>query len=484
MWRNLVPCHSKTPEHIAESLDGHPNSRFFRFKKPEDNLRFLRRSDCQSFGEAITTWHTGQRVGPSFPGPLQSANLRYAQRETANLIEELAKLFRKNVYILGAGFSANAGAPVMRDFIEQAKLLRDDVRLGLPSEDQKTFGRVFKRLGELRGAQARMTIDVENIEHLFSLLDMDIDFGGKNASSLRQDLIFLILRTLERTIQTENLSRRAWGMPIRDPVDDKQTLTRGLIANYVELFSAFASRRWTGGNQGIPDDGKCRDTIITMNYDCLVDDCLAKMGVQPRYWLKDPRLPKDFERCRYEITVLKLHGSANWFKCNSEQCRGKIIIAGGTPAKRLEYFYGQYCPECQRSTAEPVIVPPTWAKGGNSEILRPVWSEALRALREAGRIFIMGYSMPTTDEFFRYMLALALAENEDLDRVLVVNRSAETQNRFEKLFHSQFGTRKLRPVQMTIETYTTANDGLGLELGQRQVGFEQKLIEDSGFRLN
>lgn len=63
-------------------------------------------------------------------------------------------LFRKNVYILGAGFSANAGAPVMKNFVEQAKLLRDDPRRGLPNEDQKTFERVFKRLGELRVAQA------------------------------------------------------------------------------------------------------------------------------------------------------------------------------------------------------------------------------------------------------------------------------------------------------------------------------------------
>ena len=108
-------------------------------------------------------------------------------------------MFRKNVYILGAGFSANAGAPVMKDFVERAKLLRDDPRLGLPAEDQKTFDRVFKRLAELRNAQAKMTIDNENMEHLFSLLDMDIEFGGKNADTLRQDLIFLILRTLEKT---------------------------------------------------------------------------------------------------------------------------------------------------------------------------------------------------------------------------------------------------------------------------------------------
>jgi len=253
-------------------------------------------------------------------------------------------LFRRNVYILGAGFSANAGAPVMWDFMEQAKLLRDDVRLGLPSEDQKTFERVFKRLGELRVAQARMTIDLENIEHLFSLLDMDIDFGGKSGGTLRQDLIFLILRTLERTIQTENLSRGAWGLPIKGTGDDKLIRTRGVIANYVELFSALASRRWIGGNFGIPNDGRCQDTIITMNYDCLVDDCLAKMGVQPAYAVKDPELPQEFKRCGYEMPFLKLHGSANWFRCNSGRCSERIMIAGGNPTKRLEYFYAPHCP--------------------------------------------------------------------------------------------------------------------------------------------
>jgi hypothetical protein len=130
-----------------------------------------------------------------------------------------------------------------------------------------------------------------------------------------------------------------------------------------------------------------------------------------------------------------------------------------------------------------MIVPPTWAKGGQSEVLRPVWSEALKALREAGRIFIIGYSMPSTDEFFRYMLALALAENEGLDKVLIVNISADAQKVFESLFHSQFGMRKLKPIQMKIEAYTTLNDGLGWELGQHQVGFEQRLIEDSGYRV-
>jgi hypothetical protein len=222
----------------------------------------------------------------------------------------------------------------MSNFIEQAKLLRDDARLGLPAEDHKAFEKVFKRLGELRVAQAKMEIDIENIEHLFSLLDMDIEFGGKREGTLRKDLIFLIFRTLEKTIRTENLAKGARGLPIQQ-TGSEQKYSEGVLANYVELFSAFASRRWISGPLGIPQDGKCQDTIITMNYDCLVDDCLTSMGVQPSYALEGAELPPELRRCGYEIGLLKLHGSANWFKCNSSRCNGKIVIAGGTPAKRL-----------------------------------------------------------------------------------------------------------------------------------------------------
>jgi NAD-dependent SIR2 family protein deacetylase len=392
-------------------------------------------------------------------------------------------MFRKNVFILGAGFSANAGAPVMWDFIEQAKLLRDDARLGLPAEDQKTFERVFKRLGELRVAQAKMEIDIENIEHLFSLLDMDIEFGGRGTSSLRQDLIFLILRTLEKTIRPENLSVGAWGLPMKGS-GDNQKYSKGVQANYVELFSALASRRWIAGPLGIPKDGKCQDTIITMNYDCLVDDCLARMGVQPAYGLQDAELPPELKRCPYGIAMLKLHGSANWFRCNSEPCKGRVWVKAGTPAKRLEYFYDPHCPACGRGGVEPVIVPPTWAKGGQSEVLRPVWGEALRALKEAGRIFVIGYSMPSTDQFFKYMLALALAANEGVDKVIVVNPNEDAQKAFEKLFHSQFEMRKLKPISEKTEAFVTvSNQRLGSELGQYQEGFDEAMVQASGVRI-
>jgi len=378
-------------------------------------------------------------------------------------------LFRKNVFILGAGFSANAGAPVMRDFVEKAKQLRDDPSLGLSFEDQKTFGRVFNRLGELRVAQSKMDIDIENIEHLFSLIDMAISFDGSSETTLRRDLILLILRTLEKFIRFEKLDNLSGPLRVKNLNGTIRPKTIG--ANYVQLFAALASRVWIRDSR--PSEGS-QNTIITMNYDCLVDDCLLSLGVRPEYGLENPELPVEFKHLPRSLPVLKLHGSANWFQC-TKPCNEGIWISADTPSNRLEYFYGQSRPSCNHQV-EPVIVPPTWAKGGQSKILRPVWARALRALGDAGRIFIIGYSLPRTDEFFRYLLALALSKNEQLDKIIVVNPSQEAQDTFAKLFQSQFSLRKLNPTQKNIESYIHV---MGNELGQYEHGFDEDLIRAS-----
>lgn len=129
-------------------------------------------------------------------------------------------LFRKNVFILGAGFSADAGAPVMSNFLQKARQLLDNRESGLHDEDRKSFKRVFDFLRELRAAQAKITLDLENIERLFGLAEMDLGFGGGNRGAFRRDLIFLILKTLERSIRSENLGTYGWNIAVK--VEDKR----------------------------------------------------------------------------------------------------------------------------------------------------------------------------------------------------------------------------------------------------------------------
>jgi hypothetical protein len=88
--------------------------------------------------------------------------------------------------------------------------------------------------------------------------------------------------------------------------------------------------------------------------------------------------------------------------------------------------------------------------------------------------------MPSTDEFFRYLLSLALATNEQLDKVIVVNPSREAQDTFAKLLQSQFSARKLVPAPLTIDAY---KHDLGNELGQYKHGFDEGMVQSSGITV-
>ena len=383
--------------------------------------------------------------------------------------------FRKNVFILGAGFSADSGAPVMGDFLQRAKQLREDPHSGLSESDRGAFGRVFEFLHELRVAQAKMALDLENIEHLFSLAEMELEFGSGGRGDFRQDLIFLILQTLERSIGT-SLPR---GCRIVVAEDGGRRIAN-VQTNYGELFAAHASRRWLAGSHGMPLDGHCQDTIITMNYDCFLDDALVRLSVKPDYGIMDATYPEEIATLPFRIGLLKLHGSANWLRCTAS-CTARVLILGGGPAARLGYPYGDPCPLCGQPR-EPLIVPPTWAKAGHREMLDPVWGRALRALQEAGRIFIIGYSMPDTDTFFQYMLGLALAKNEGINEVIVVNTNRHVLDKYGRLFQQHFRERRLVPENKSSFNFITA-PGFANALGRETEGLDREKIVTSGFEL-
>lgn len=380
--------------------------------------------------------------------------------------------FRRNVFVLGAGFAADAGAPVMHNFLTRAETLLHDPYSGLSAPDREVFARVFEFLRQLRVAQAKIRLDLENIEHLFGLAEMDLEFGGRPPGTFRRDLTFLILRTLERCVQPQ---RGGWRVVVTEPGGRYQRTVEG---HYGHLFAAYASRRWLGGRYTCRD-GLAPDTVITMNYDCFVDDALVDVGVAPNYELPDADYPPRWTKLPRQLRLLKLHGSANWMRCHSETCRGRIGIWEGPVEKQLEYFYGRRCDRCSQPV-EPVIVPPTWNKLGQPLIFSPVWTQALLALREAERIFIIGYSMPLTDTFFQYLLGLALATNERLHELFVVDPDEHTFEKYVRLFQEHFRERRLKHVPMSSVTFV-ANSLVG-SLGQEQEGLDPKLMETSGFR--
>jgi hypothetical protein len=77
--------------------------------------------------------------------------------------------------------------------------------------------------------------------------------------------------------------------------------------------------------------------------------------------------------------------------------------------------------KCGKSAFNPFLIPPSWDKSEYRQIIAPVWKKSVDELRAATRICIIGYSMPETDAFFKYLLTMALAHNHQLYSLTVVD---------------------------------------------------------------
>ena len=105
---------------------------------------------------------------------------------------------------------------------------------------------------------------------------------------------------------------------------------------------------------------------------------------------------------------------------------------------------GTECPSCKQPGLSTLIVPPTRNKGIEAKFILPVWKQVLEERMSAGRIFIIGYSFPESDQFSKYLLGLALSKNTTLTEIHIVNDSLKIRERFEALFHPYFHGRVVK----------------------------------------
>jgi hypothetical protein len=82
---------------------------------------------------------------------------------------------------------------------------------------------------------------------------------------------------------------------------------------------------------------------------------------------------------------------------------------------------------------EPFIIPPTWDKSIYHQELSKIWSQAALDLSIAENIYVIGYSLPVTDSFFKYLYALGSEGVKIIERFWVFNPDKENvKPRFEE----------------------------------------------------
>ena len=338
------------------------------------------------------------------------------------------------VFILGAGASSEAGAPLMPQFINAAR--------DLPRADRGAIQSVLDATAALARSQAKATINLQNVEEIFSAFELAAlvgrlgDLKTDDIAALPGAVGEMIARTLEARIEypfVHETPKAGLNVGISEPrfQPDK---THGQFADLVATLAKLGHAV----------------SILTFNYDMCVEMALDNKKVPYVYCLTvgEPVA---------ELQLLKLHGSLNWSRCS--ECEK---TAAWPLAQILESMYSRWRREGWPSTStktaprlrffdelvkrnhchggktqELLIVPPSWNKLGKYADIRTVWAAAIDVLKQAENIVVIGYSWPPSDHFFSYLYALGTAGDTLLRRFLVVDPEAETIERFKGMLGQQ-----------------------------------------------
>lgn len=298
------------------------------------------------------------------------------------------------VFIIGAGASANYGAPAFANFFDKAK-------------------KVMKK-NTVEEARFKTVIDVHkkcfpsfNIEQFYSLLELEEELGGdvckKSASELKKDTLYLISATIKHSLKDE----------------------------MSEDISEFIKNLEN-------DRGYSDVTIINLNWDLLFDSYFFGNYREINYGYKSydlDDLGDNKDKPPAHLKMLKLHGSLNWLvcpKCIEEHeeiffVRRYIIDKSH---KENEKCCCMHC-GCQ---LESLIVPPVFtklSKDSKYEPMKKIWKSAGDSLVDAERIFIMGYSFPVTDAQFESFFINSLIGNKNLKEVIIETYPKYGQKRME-----------------------------------------------------
>ncbi|RLW63949.1 MAG: hypothetical protein B6D73_14265 [gamma proteobacterium symbiont of Stewartia floridana] len=297
----------------------------------------------------------------------------------------------------------------MGDFLDVARHLLSTQKV---KDKEEHFKRVFKAIGALQAVHSKSQLDLTNIESIFTAFEISNVLGklpGFDPNEIPEviaSLKELIVTTLEETITFP---------------------TRETLIGVPEPYGEFAKLLKFLTSEAVPQQ---TTSIITFNYDIAIDMALCKSGLGPDYGI--PPDSGDQE----PIPLYKLHGSLNWalrkdtgsvhpLQLNqyfreysapgndgSSTCKIKI-------GSQLKDYFTRYTDV--KVEDEPFIVPPTWNKADYHQALSTIWSKAAQHLSEAKSIFIIGYSLPETDAFFRLLYALGTVGPSPLERVVVYN---------------------------------------------------------------
>lgn len=325
----------------------------------------------------------------------------------------------KRIFLLGAGSSkshTDGLFPGIGEFFARAKKLQLTIDEEQPSEIRKGYEQLYDFVQEHFGCSIIHTDRAINIEEILTYVEIELQRNSSGplvtVSEQLNDLIREVLLKLSDCVGDQNADSPSGG------------------------YKEFAERLGY------------RDTIITFNWDLLLDEVL-KLCEQPykqdrevgesgvgkqyanflnrftsnlkqRFDTSAPLIAEPYSEWRGDDGFyLKAHGSIDWYSCKNTSCR-----AAGMLFTKNEPQTDYSCAECGEAVMN-VLVPPVLNKQLHAyPAIRSIWNTAAREIRATEELIIWGYSVPATDFFSKWLIRQARQKN--LKSVTVINPSVLT----------------------------------------------------------
>jgi hypothetical protein len=340
-------------------------------------------------------------------------------------------MIQKEVYILGAGFSIDGGAPKQKNILQEIYNLKNTT-----SKFYKKRKDLFSFLKILFPLEIKDIIHI-NLEDIFTILDKAIindefiqDFSPKELREKKKLLNYCTIFTFKTLIdKTDRIF-------------------------YDELSGILVNLRIAAQKDGDPF------SIINLNWDTILDNSLDSateeynntVKLEDSCFVDYCTYTNFFEGMKfhissskikamgyYNVKMLKLHGSFNWLICSN--CNRLFVNS----------FYSQLlevennskirfdCMGCQiENSFKSALISPTLLKDLNNVHLKLIWHNTGIELMEAKKIIFVGYSFPLADYDFRYLLKKSIRTNADIEIVLLDDEESKLAFERYKLF---FGSR-------------------------------------------
>lgn len=314
------------------------------------------------------------------------------------------------VFILGAGFSRQVGLPLATELTE---LLTAKFREINHDDAIKWFDSLKRRV---RKVSHNRRIGIEEVFH-YAQFDIEI-------MKMKQQLCEvgrLNGNTPWNTGETIKAILSHMEYDLIEVIYQKQKEAQEALKD-VDRFT-----RWLGDE----------DTVVTFNYDSLVEDSITGMK---KLW------NHGLESEKNGTTILKMHGSIDWVMCErgeSEKCANLELLfqkkdanrdnSSGDRSGEIEYELARIRRESLEKWIEGRdLQSGSWKSTGIAGLgsykqlhklagSAMVWAEAAKSLHKCDAVFVIGFSFSLFDAMVRLVFADVMDVRKQLPEVYVIN---------------------------------------------------------------